>query len=414
MATDCCDCCCFFLRRSRKDPKPTTSHLYKHYSGEHLLAFSVAEEDRLTHSSARHGAKSTFNNYCLPSDNNASIRIGYNRSMSPSRAPFKEWRGSPRIPQFDNMGENLAQHMLVKENNLAVLSQDSNGNKMINEYVRECKIGTGSYGKVVLHRSKKDGKQYAIKMFHKSRLRKLRVSPTETAMMDVLREVAIMKQLDHPNVVHLVEVIDDPENDRFYMVLEYAEGGWIFEGSGPTGGIGDAVSQRYLRDVVAGLMYLHQHNVIHGDIKPENLLIGGDGRIKICDFGVSCLCEDDNDEIGRSPGTPVFTAPECCLGLTYHGKAADIWALGCTLYCMVLGCYPFKGETLQSTYEKIVYDPLYLPEDLNPDLADLLKGLLCKDPTQRFSLEVVANHPWVVMGYGPVDEDLASCETEVF
>jgi serine/threonine protein kinase len=55
-------------------------------------------------------------------------------------------------------------------------------------------------------------------------------------------------------------------------------------------------------------------NVIHGDIKPENLLIGGDGRIKICDFGVSCLCEDDNDEIGRSPGTPVFTAPECCLG----------------------------------------------------------------------------------------------------
>jgi serine/threonine protein kinase len=53
---------------------------------------------------------------------------------------------------------------------------------------------------------------------------------------------------------------------------------------------------------------------------------------------------------------------------------------------------------------QIVYDPLYLPEDLNPDLADLLKGLLCKDPMQRFSLEVVANHPWVVMGYGPVDE----------
>lgn len=123
MATDCCECCCFFLRHSRKDPKPTTSHLYKHYSGEHLLAFSVAEEDRLTHSSARHGAKSTFNNYCLPSDNNASIRIGYNRSMSPSRAPFKEWRGSPRITQLDNTGENLAQHMLVKESNLAVLSQ---------------------------------------------------------------------------------------------------------------------------------------------------------------------------------------------------------------------------------------------------------------------------------------------------
>jgi hypothetical protein len=97
--------------------------------------------------------------------------------------------------------------------------QDSNGNKMINEYVRECKIGTGSYGKVVLHRSKKDDKLYAIKMFHKSRLRKLRISPTETAMMDVLREVSIMKELDHPNIVHLVEVIDDPESDHFYMGL---------------------------------------------------------------------------------------------------------------------------------------------------------------------------------------------------
>jgi serine/threonine protein kinase len=136
-------------------------------------------------------------------------------------------------------------------------------------------------------------------------------------------------------------------------VLEYAEEGWIFEGSGPVGGIGEAVSRRYLSDVVAGLMYLHQHNVIHGDIKPENLLIGGDGLIKICDFGVSCLFEDGDDEVQRSPGTPIFTAPECCVGVTYHGKAADIWALGCTLYCMVLGRYPFKGETLQSTYEKV-------------------------------------------------------------
>ncbi|CAK9213805.1 unnamed protein product [Sphagnum troendelagicum] len=146
-------------------------------------------------------------------------------------------------------------------------------------------------------------------------------------------------------------------------------------------------------------------NVIHGDIKPENLLIGGDGLIKICDFGVGCLFEDGDDEVQRSPGTPIFTAPECCIGVTYHGKAADIWALGCTLYCMVLGRYPFKGETLQSTYEKIVFDPLYLPEDLNPELSNLLKGLLCKDPRQQICLEAVANHPWVVMDYQPVQQE---------
>jgi len=400
MATDCCECCCFFfLRHNRKEPEATTPNLYKHSSEERLLAFSVDQEDRLlTHSASQHGAESTFNNYSLPSDNNASISTDFSKSMLPTMDPFKEWRGSWKFSRLDNTCENHTPHMLVKETHHVVRTEDSNGNKMINEYVRERKIGTGSYGKVVLHRSKKDDKLYAIKMLQKSRLRKLRISPTETAMMDVLREVSIMKELDHPNIVHLVEVIDDPESDHFYMVLEYAEGGWIFEGSGPVGGIGEAVSCRYLSDVVAGLMYLHQHNVIHGDIKPENLLIGGDGLIKICDFGVSCLFEDGDDEVQRSPGTPIFTAPECCVGVTYHGKAADIWALGCTLYCMVLGRYPFKGETLQSTYEKIVFDPLYLPEDLNPELSNLLKGLLCKDPKQRICLEAVANHPWVVMG----------------
>eukprot|EP01018_Ginkgo_biloba_P019594 Gb_25049 [translate_table: standard] len=139
-------------------------------------------------------------------------------------------------------------------------------------------------------------------------------------------------------------------------------------------------------------------NVVHGDIKPENLLVNSNGRVKICDFSVSRMFEGNNDELRRSPGTPVFTAPECCLGLAYHGKVADVWALGVTLYCMVLGGYPFIGETLQDTYDKIVYDPLSLPEDMNPELANLLQGLLCKDPNKRMSLDAAARHPWVLKG----------------
>jgi [calcium/calmodulin-dependent protein kinase] kinase len=125
------------------------------------------------------------------------------------------------------------------------------------------------------------------KAFHKSRLSKLQVAPSKTAMTDVLREVSIMKKLDHPNIVNLVEVIDDPETDYFYMVLESVEGRWIREGSGPLGGIGEATARRYFCDVVAGLMYLHSHNIVHGDIEPENLLIDSNGRIKICDLSVS-------------------------------------------------------------------------------------------------------------------------------
>nr|XP_029117139.1 serine/threonine-protein kinase GRIK2 isoform X2 [Elaeis guineensis] len=286
---------------------------------------------------------------------------------------------------------------------------DENGNKMVNEYVRECKIGSGSYGKVVLYRSIKDGRQYAIKVFHKSHLVKLRVAPSETAMTDVLREVSIMKMLDHPNIVNLIEVIDDPNTDHFYMVLEYVEGKWVCEGSGPASGLGESTSRRYLRDIVAGLVYLHSHKIVHGDIKPDNLLVTSDGKVKIGDFSVSQVFEDDNDVLRRSPGTPVFTAPECCLGLTYHGKAADTWAVGVTLYCMVLGQYPFLGDTLQDTYDKIVNNPLVVPDDMNPPLKNLLEGLLCKDPNHRITLNAVAEHPWVIGEEGPIPEYLCQC-----
>ncbi|KAF8397671.1 hypothetical protein HHK36_016592 [Tetracentron sinense] len=372
----------------------------------------------------------------------------------------------------------ICRDVLVKETRKVILSEDDNGNKMVNEYVRECKIGSGSYGKVVLYRSNVDGKHYAIKAFHKSHLLKLRVAPSETAMTDVLREVwrnvvgrfvgshrklstffamqvSIMKILNHPNIVNLIEVIDDPNMDHFYMVLEYVEGKWVWESSGPTSGLGESTARKYLRDIVAGLMYLHAHtierenelidsifsgssdsdslvvvvvalllgqvaftpdlmNIVHGDIKPDNLLISSTGTVKIGDFSVSQVFEDDNDVLRRSPGTPVFTAPECCLGLTYHGKAADTWALGVTLYCMVLGRYPFLGDTLQDTYDKIVNNSLSLPEGINPQLKNLLEGLLCKDPKQRMTLGAVAEYPWVVEEEGPIPQYLCWCKSNSF
>lgn len=219
-----------------------------------------------------------------------------------------------------------------------------------------------------------------------------------------------MKIVSHPNIVNLIEVIDDPDTDHFYMVLEYVEGKWDCDGSGPPGGLGEAIARKYLRDIVSGLMYLHSHNIVHMDIKPQNLLVTQNGTVKIADFSVSQVFEGDNDELRRSPGTPVITAPECCLGLTYHGKAADTWAVGITLYCMIMGKFPFIGETLQETYDKIVNDPIYVPDDLNSQLCNLLEGLLCKDPDERLTLEMVAEHPWVIGEDGPLPEFLCWCK----
>ncbi|KAH7445442.1 hypothetical protein KP509_01G009400 [Ceratopteris richardii] len=170
----------------------------------------------------------------------------------------------------------------------------------------------------------------------------------------------------------------------------------MFEGPGPAGGISEATARKYFKDIVAGIVYLHSCRIIHGDIKPENLLVSGSGQVKLCDFSVSQRFQGNNDELRRSPGTPVYTAPECITGATYHGRAADVWALGVTLYCMLFGRYPFIGETLQGTYDEIVHGTLKLPERLDNQLSDLLKGLLCKDPLKRMTLDQVIQHQYYI------------------
>lgn len=390
MEMGCCSCFGFSPRRQRviTRPKARFGGFSSRPSQQHLLDEEVEEEEDDGSYDGEAPDMTPDDDHYMP--NNA--------------------KRSEEILMLRLQNGLICRKHLVKETHKLVRSEDENGNKKINQYVRVCKIGSGSYAKVVLYRSTVDGKHYAIKAFHKSHLLKQRVAPSETAMTDVLREVLIMKMLSHPNIVNLIEVIDDPNTDHFYMVLEYVEGRWDCDGAGPPGGLGEATARKYFRNIVSGLIYLHSHNIVHMDIKPQNLLVSRTGTVKIADYSVSQVFEGDNDELRRSPGTPVITAPECCLGLTYRGKAADTWAVGVTLYCMVMGCFPFIGETLQDTYDKIVNDPLHLPDALNPQLRNLLEGLLCKDPNQRLTLEVVAQHPWVIGEEGPLPGFLCWCK----
>ncbi|KAF6167942.1 hypothetical protein GIB67_027720 [Kingdonia uniflora] len=128
-----------------------------------------------------------------------------------------------------------------------------------------------------------------MQAFHKSHLLKLRVAPSETAMTDVLCEVLIMKILGYPNIVNLIEVIDDLNTDHFYM--EFVEGKSVCEGPGLSGSLEEKTTRKYLRDIVIGLMYLHALNIAHRDIKPDNLLVTNTGMVKIGDFSVSQVFE---------------------------------------------------------------------------------------------------------------------------
>ncbi|KAF5937779.1 hypothetical protein HYC85_025285 [Camellia sinensis] len=426
----CCDCFGFSFGRKPKKLARHNAHMGNHESQELLLSEDIEDVDDCSYnddvSDTGHGDEGELRSPTKCSEEIIMYRIQH--GLICREFPVKETHKLIRSEFALHIIEGG--HLKLNPIFVHVLASwlMKTGDKMVNEYVREFKIGSGSYGKVVLYRSSVDGKHYAIKSFHKSYLLKQRVAPCETAMTDVLREVLIMKMLEHPNIVNLIEVIDDPTTDHFYMVLEYVEGKWVCEGSGPPGGLGRKQSTK---------------NIVHGDIKPDNLLVTAAGTVKIGDFSVSQVFEDDNDELRRSPGTPVFTAPECCLGLTYGGKAADTWAMGVSLYCMVFGKYPFLGDTLQDTYDKVLWiaciatfrlcmdfgfveekrqgkseskiqtivnNPLSVPDRVNPLLKNLLEGLLCKDPRHRMTLGAVSEHAWVVGEEGPIPRYLCWCK----
>ncbi|PWZ38313.1 Serine/threonine-protein kinase GRIK2 [Zea mays] len=313
--TDIGCCCCFsFLR------KPSVPVC------EHQDADGMLTEDLLKRQSAEDHDGSFYTGDDPGDDLDRSFYNGddhdrsfYDRDDSDyldgsDDGPSK--KSSEDIIQLRAQNGFACREVPVKETKKVFRSEDENGNKMVNQYVHLGKIGSGSYGKVVLYRNIKDGKLYAVKVLNKPYMMKVHVVHTKTAMTDVLREVSIMKMLNHPNIVNLVEVIDDPNMDKFYMVLEYVEGKMVCDN-----GLEEATARIFLRDIISGLLYLHSH--------------------------------DDDDMLWRSPGTPVFTAPECCQGSAYHGRASDTWAVGVTLYCMVSGHYPFLGDTLQETYDKV-------------------------------------------------------------
>ncbi|XP_049287208.1 calcium/calmodulin-dependent protein kinase kinase 1 isoform X1 [Anopheles funestus] len=276
----------------------------------------------------------------------------------------------------------------------------------LNQYKLLDQIGQGSYGLVKLAYSEEDSTHYAMKILSKRKLLRkaglMRRGPKRgTSPLDrVYREIAVLKKLDHPNVVKLVEVLDDPLEDSLYLVFELVQQGEVL--SIPTDTpLSEERAWNVFRDVLLGVEYLHYQRIIHGDLKPANLLLSDSGSVKVADLGVcnEFLGEDAAMNNGSTAGTPAFRAPETLLPGQhfYNGKAADIWALGATLFSLVHGNVPFIATSVPGVYEKIKNDPLEYPENssIGEDLRDLISRMLDKDPQQRITLPQIKEHTWL-------------------
>ncbi|XP_039752822.1 calcium/calmodulin-dependent protein kinase kinase 2 isoform X1 [Pararge aegeria] len=298
---------------------------------------------------------------------------------------------------------------IPRESRRVSLAQAS-GYVQLNQYRLLEPIGQGSYGIVKLAYSEEDDTHYAMKILSKRKLmrraglfgrtppRKTGPGPPPDPLQRIYREIAVLKKLDHPNVVKLVEVLDDPAEDQLYLVFQLLEGGPVIEI--PTENpLSEETSRKYFRDVVLGVEYLHFQRIAHRDIKPANLLMG-EGRVQVADLG-ACGELAGAGRLSGAVGTPAFRAPEAVATTDkYIGEAADIWSLGVTLYAMVTGRVPWIGATSTDLQKRILSEPLTFPPrpQLSRSLKRFLARMLEKDPVARLTMKEIKEHEWLTLG----------------
>ncbi|KAJ2148757.1 hypothetical protein IW143_003690 [Coemansia sp. RSA 520] len=155
-------------------------------------------------------------------------------------------------------------------------------------------------------------------------------------------------------------------------------------------------AHKYFVQAVLGLEYLHENDIMHRDLKPENMLLTSDNTLKIADFGESTIVAHHEDKITGFSGTPAFTAPELCQGISeVSGEAADIWSLGVCLYSFAYGTLPFPGRSVFETLDAISANKLKFPGPFDEHLQDLLERMLERNPESRITIAEIREHPWV-------------------
>ncbi|XP_050225249.1 probable serine/threonine protein kinase IRE [Mercurialis annua] len=267
-------------------------------------------------------------------------------------------------------------------------------------------ISRGAFGRVFLAMKRATGDSFAIKVLKKADMIR------KNAVESILAERNILISVRNPFVVRFFYSFTCREN--LYLVMEYLNGGDLYSLLRNLGCIDEDMARVYIAELVLALEYLHSLNVIHRDLKPDNLLIGQDGHLKLTDFGLSKvgLINSTDDLSGPSftsagmfdeqqkeqnaakreqrrkhsvVGTPDYLAPEILLG-TGHGATADWWSVGIILFELLVGIPPFNAETPQEIFDNIMNRDIpwpRVPEEMSFEACDLIDKLLTDNPLQR-------------------------------
>ena len=253
-------------------------------------------------------------------------------------------------------------------------------------------IGKGKFGVVNLGIHKKTGQQVAIKIMNKENIKTLEDKEL------VRIEIDILKLCHHPNIVHLLDHLEN--NEYIFIVMEYIEGGTLRQYFKKRKfNFSERQASNIMVQIVSGIKYLHQYGIVHRDLKPDNIMITQQndfGIIKIMDFGLSRIISPKEKMIDGY-GSLSYVAPEVLLRTPYN-KEVDIWSIGVILFNMLSGHLPFRGSKEEVVANKIVFEAPEFDDDdwetRSNTVRNLIESCLEKKVENRITIEQFLNHPW--------------------
>ncbi|KAG0484527.1 hypothetical protein HPP92_008606 [Vanilla planifolia] len=270
-------------------------------------------------------------------------------------------------------------------------------------------IGHGRFGVVFRCHSLDSGEVYAVKSVDKSLL----ADPVDLDGAEREAKIGQIAAAGNPHVVQIHSAYEDEVS--IHLVMDLCEGGDLFDriaagGGAPMREEEAAELMQALMEAAAELMQAlmeavalcHRRGVAHRDLKPDNIMFDGKGRLLLADFG-SAECFGDGRAMRGIVGTPYYVAPEVLAGRDY-GEKVDVWSAGVVLYIMLGGIPPFYGDTAAEIFQAVLRGNLRFPTRIfgrvSPSAKDLIRRMLCKDVSRRFSSEQVLRHPWLTSRSG--------------
>ncbi|KAF9052985.1 kinase-like domain-containing protein [Panaeolus papilionaceus] len=269
---------------------------------------------------------------------------------------------------------------------------------LANKWIKGALIGAGSFGKVYLGMDASSGLLMAVKQVELPTGSGPNQERKKSMLNALEREIELLKNLQHENIVqYLYSSIDE---EFLNIFLEYVPGGSVTALLRSYGAFEEPLVRNFVRQILQGLNYLHERDIIHRDIKGANMLVDNKGGIKISDFGISKKVDDislTGNRINRPSlqGSVFWMAPEV-VKQTGHTRKADIWSLGCLVVEMFTGEHPWAQLTQMQAIFKIGSSARpTIPSDISPEAQDFLRKTFEINHELRPSADELLNHPWI-------------------